>query len=91
MSCISFLCCVVGEYPSILHSMVTITAMNFWEKTSGIVLCKYVLLNFIDPCKDSPCHNNGTCLARGWTNFECNCLPQFSGPACQIGQCNIVL
>ncbi|XP_071139996.1 IgGFc-binding protein-like [Mytilus edulis] len=41
----------------------------------------------LDPCKDSPCHNNGTCLARGWTNFECNCLPQFSGPACQIDLC----
>ncbi|CAC5403494.1 Coadhesin,Thrombospondin-1,Mucin-like protein,Hemicentin-1,Thrombospondin-2 [Mytilus coruscus] len=41
----------------------------------------------LDPCKNSPCHNNGTCIARGWTNFKCICLPQFSGHTCVVDLC----
>lgn len=35
------------------------------------------------PCDPNPCMNNGTCTITGPTQFECSCLPNFSGNKCQ--------
>ncbi|XP_052084477.1 uncharacterized protein LOC127721722 [Mytilus californianus] len=41
----------------------------------------------LDPCKDSYCLNNGTCVPIGWTGYKCSCPDHFSGQICEIDLC----
>lgn len=36
-----------------------------------------------DLCSPNPCHNRGHCLARGESDFECNCGSEFTGLKCE--------
>ena len=39
----------------------------------------------IDFCASDPCKNSATCESRD-TDYECKCLPGYSGTDCEIGK-----
>ena len=41
----------------------------------------------VDECASNPCHNNGTCKD-GIDKFECQCVREFEGKCCEVGECN---
>jgi len=40
----------------------------------------------IDPCKSSPCENNGTCKTVNGSQYSCECTSGFTGHDCSIGK-----
>ena len=44
----------------------------------------YLFHLVLDMCQSQPCQNGGTCVDN-INSYTCNCLPDYTGPNCDIG------
>ena len=76
--------------PSVRFVMLSAVFENIKWKDSLISLLKSMLTS--DPCKNTPCKNNGKCSSKNG-QFECKCTSQYSGSRCEREKnpCNFAL
>ena len=67
--------------------------IRFWYLNCSV--CNYILPYFfqshvsqtdIDECEPHPCQNGGTCTD-DMNDYNCACVPGYSGKNCDVGEC----
>ena len=62
------------------------TTHLYKKSTFMMSACSYVFLILdIDECADKPCQNGGNCT-EGVNNYNCSCVPGYTGINCSIGK-----
>ena len=47
-----------------------------------------IIIFTVDPCKNSPCKNGGSCQSKD-DEFSCECEKGFTGKTCELGMLSL--